>query len=152
MITIAALFFIVAVLGLVYFSFVLQRNHEAVKKSVSINGHIIETEISKSFAQLSKGLSGRTSLDEGKGMLFIFNFPAKYGFWMKDMKFPLDMIWIKNGKITGIEKNVLPPPQTGGLKIYYPPGAIDRVLEVNAGESDKIGIKTGDQIEYLSIN
>jgi len=89
------------------------------------------------------GLSNRESLPTGRGMLFLFDRASLHGFWMKDMRFPLDLIWIREGRVIGISENLLPegssPQQT-----YYPSSAVDAVFEINADEAAKAGIKIGD--------
>jgi uncharacterized membrane protein (UPF0127 family) len=73
---------------------------------------------------------------------------------MKDMLIPLDFIWVANGKIVKIDKNVpAPAPNTpdGNLKTYSPGTPIDYVLEVNAGFSDKNNIKVGDSVNLSGI-
>lgn len=90
----------------------------------------------------SKGLSGREAMAEDQGMLFVFAKPDKYFFWMKDMKFALDMIWLdKYGKIIYIKRDAKPEsyPETFGI-------AEDAkfVLEVVSGFSDKHNLKVGD--------
>jgi uncharacterized membrane protein (UPF0127 family) len=75
-------------------------------------------------------------------------------FWMKDMRFDLDIVWIKDNKIIGIAKNI-PKPAAGTadekLPTYSPPSPIDQVLEVNAGWTDKYKIKTGDEVRYENL-
>jgi uncharacterized membrane protein (UPF0127 family) len=98
---------------------------------------------------LKQGLSGREKLTDTQGMMFNFKNTsyAKPGFWMKDMKFNLDLIWIKNNIIIGITKNV-PAPKTKDekLPVYYPPSPIDTALEVNAGWSDAHNVTIGTKI------
>lgn len=80
-----------------------------------------------------RGLSYTASLDKNTGKLFVFNTVGKYGFWMKDMNYALDLIWIDdNLKIIAINKDVLPESYPN---IFYPPQDIKYVLEVNAGFS-----------------
>ena len=81
-------------------------------------------------------------------MLFFFPESAKAAFWMKNVKFPIDIIWIENNKVVGIEKNVQPQPGVADsdLALYYSPGLIRHVLEVNAGFSDSNGIENGDEV------
>jgi hypothetical protein len=85
-------------------------------------------------------------------MYFIFDKPGNYGFWMKDMKFPIDIIWISGDEVVGIDENAEPEPgePLSDLKIYYPPREIDRVLEVNAGAAEKYNLKVGDTVTVLS--
>jgi len=54
-------------------------------------------------------------------------------FWMKDMLFPIDLYWIANEQIVGVEKNMLPPNDLNSqetMKVYYSPGMVDMVLEI----------------------
>lgn len=103
----------------------------------------------------AEGLSGVTSLGENEGMLFVFGTEGGYSskdvtpsFWMKDMLIPLDIIWINDGRIVKIDKDV---PISNPEKLYTPDTPIDYVLEVNAGFSDKNNLKIGDAAEGDSI-
>lgn len=69
-------------------------------------------------------------------------------FWMKEMHFPLDIIWIDNGKIVGIEKNA-PIPTSVNIPTFPSPTQVTNVLEVNAGFSDKNNLKTGDKVALI---
>ncbi len=101
-------------------------------------------EIADTMRSRTQGLSGRASLAENSGMLFVFPASFKYGFWMKDMNFPLDMVWIRDGKVVGVTADVPPPSGFLSLPSYFPPEAVDEVLEINAGTAAKLDIKAGD--------
>lgn len=106
----------------------------------------IEIETALSKEQQSLGLGNRDFLLEGKGMLFIYLNAAERIFWMKRMRFPLDIIWIANKKIVFIEKNIPPPlpfQKDSDLPTYGKGIVADMVLEVPAGFSDKNLIKVG---------
>lgn len=80
-----------------------------------------------------QGLSGTLSLPAESGKLFIFDKPDFYGFWMKDMAYSLDIVWIdETMKIVGITKDVFPDTYP---QVFYPPEKVRFVLEVNAGFS-----------------
>ena len=83
---------------------------ETTSKSISIKGKIIYVDIAKTDLELSRGLSGRLNLASDNGMLFVF---AKKDtspiFWMKNMLFPIDIIWIDDEKVVQIDKNIKPP-------------------------------------------
>lgn len=112
---------------------------------VKVAGREIKAEIADTEEKRSRGLSGRKNLPEGAGMLFIFEIPAKYSFWMKDMRFPLDIIWIdENKKIIAISENISPNTYPTS---FSPSDPVKYVLEVNAGWVGKNKIKTGDFIE-----
>ncbi len=90
-----------------------------------------------------RGLSGRAGLGPNEGMYFVFQQPDRYGFWMKEMRFPIDIIWISNGQIADITTNLPVPGPDGALPTYAPKVPIDRVLEVNAGFAEAHGLRIG---------
>ncbi|MES2314396.1 MAG: DUF192 domain-containing protein [Patescibacteria group bacterium] len=107
----------------------------------SVKAFVANTEASR-----EQGLSGQDSLPNGVGMLFVFNSSGKYGFWMKDMSFSLDLIWIDaNKKIVGVTKNVLPSSYPF---VFMPPKDILYVLEMNAGSVTEFGLTTGTSLKF----
>ncbi len=114
-------------------------------QSVEIDGQIFQVELATTSIEQARGLSGRASLAPDAGMLFVFSSMTSPSFWMHGMEFPLDIIWISGGKIVGIAKN-LPPATFGETTIYDPPQPVDRVLEINAGLSDRYGFRIGDAV------
>lgn len=94
--------------------------------------------------KLARGLGKRKKLCDSCAMLFVFQKEGNYSFWMKDMLFPLDIIWIYDNKVVDIEKNV--QADFGG--ILTPKNSVDAVLEINAGKSDKLGIEVGDELKF----
>ncbi len=115
-----------------------------------VSNHKIFVSLAKSEEEKRHGLSGQDRLTDEQGMLFDFTGEtnARPGFWMKEMKFDLDLIWIKNKKIIGITANVPSPKNAGDkLPLYSPPSAVDMVLEVNAGWSERNGVKAGDEVK-----
>ena len=99
----------------------------------------------------SVGLSRFDSLGTNDGMLFTFDQEnLKPPFWMKDMKFPIDIIWINDNKIIQIDKDVQPAQEgipESELTLYLPEEPVDYVLEVNAGHTEQNGINVGDKVE-----
>lgn len=133
-----------------YFFFFARPNQALSKSTVSIDGAAFRVELARTMAEEARGLSFRPSLGADEGMLFFFdNHPGIQSFWMKDMNFPLDIIWIGGGRVLGFAENAAPQPETPmwGLKIYNSPDGTDRVLEVNAGTVAKYHIKVGDAVE-----
>ncbi len=119
---------------------------------VRINGRTIPVELADTFDERSQGLSDRRSLESDSGMLFVFDEVEPVSFWMRRMHFALDIIWIRDGKIVGIERNVPPPaPNTDedDLPLYESNEAVSHVLEINAGEAE--GLNIGDSIEVTTI-
>lgn len=119
--------------------------------SIKIGENELSVEIVFTPDEIQLGLSGRNEIGSD-GMLFVINPPRQISFWMKDMLIPLDIIWISNEKITGIEKNV-PPPLSGTpenkLTNYPSPNPVDYVLELKAGDADFWGIKVLDVVTVL---
>jgi len=136
---------ILFVLGWYFFGFGKSEYKKAV---VQINENKFNVLVADDSAKRSKGLAVLNSLKENEGMLFIFDYADKYGFWMKDMKFAIDIIWIKDNKIVDITPNVAPEPNKSifSLQTYYPSEAVDKVLEVAAGTAEKYNIKINDEI------
>lgn len=115
--------------------------------SVKIGEKVLKVEVADTKIKQEQGLSGREGLDESSGMLFIFNVPSNYAFWMKDMKFPIDIIWIdQNLKIVHIEKDL--SPETYPL-IFKPEIPAKYVLEISAGLSSKSNFRVGDLIQFI---
>ena len=118
------------------------------KKIVVINDIEIEVETADNQEKRTKGLSDKKNLPDGQGMLFVFDKPGLYSFWMKDMKFPLDFVWINNNKVVAINENMNP-------ENYQTPDSImlnkefDRVIELNADSIKKMNIKIGDTMSIL---
>lgn len=125
------------------------KGSEDYNKELILGGKVFHVEIASSTMDKITGLSGRDSLGGDEGMLFTYDNPGSYGFWMKGMKFPIDIIWINGDKIAGFAESAQPEPGKSlwGLKIYYPPESIDKVLEVNAGTVKSLGIKVGDGLK-----
>lgn len=114
--------------------------------TVKIDNTVIEVEIAETPLARERGLSGRKTLGENKGMLFVFGEKNYHSFWMKEMKFPIDIIWISDDKVVDIAHNV-PIVASEFLKIYQPKEPVNFVLEVNAGFSEKHDVKVGDRVE-----
>lgn len=114
--------------------------------NISIDNHTFNIVTATTVSEQEKGLGNRTSLNTNSGMLFIFNTPGNYGFWMKDMEFPLDIIYINNNKIINIF-TLKKPNNNSQLQIVYPKKPSKYVLEINANLSKKYNLKTGDSVK-----
>lgn len=123
----------------------------ALQKSVStveINNKIFQVELAQSAQEHYQGLSGRQSLAEDKAMLFVFDDYAQRTFVMRDMSFPLDIIWIKDNQVIGCEKSVpILDVITYEISQVISSEPVNYALEVNAGLCDKYNIKTNDWVD-----
>ena len=130
---------------------------DAEENTVIVDGQVFNVDVADTMEKRAQGLSGREPLLEKEGMLFIFPVAGSYGFWMKDMKFDLDIVWIKGDTVVGVTANVPAPfdsaqgkPAGGSmftLQNYYPPAPVDKVLEISAGATAKYGINAGDKVK-----
>jgi len=122
------------------------------KPTVTIDSKVISVEIAKTNEEREKGLSDVASLEANSGMLFVFDDGGKIPtFWMKGMIMPIDILWISDGKIIRIDKNVpAPTPNTpdSKLKTYSAGRPVNYVLEMTAGFSDSNSIKVGDSVSF----
>lgn len=110
---------------------------------VKIAGQIYHLEVADTDAQRRKGLGDRDSLCDDCGMLFEFEAPGRYPFWMKDMRFSIDILWLSGQKVVSIERVVSPDL----LGILTPDVAADKVLELNAHSADVLSV--GDEVSFL---
>lgn len=116
---------------------------------VKINGHKISIELATSAKQHARGLSYRKEILVDTGMLFIFNRLDRPGFWMKDMNFPIDIIWLDaNRNVVHLNKNLSPDTYP---KIFQSPLPIKYVLEIKAGEADRLNIKVGSHLSFKHL-
>jgi uncharacterized membrane protein (UPF0127 family) len=124
-------------------------------EAFSVDGAQFTVEVASSVLEQSRGLSFRPSLGANDGMLFIFSTGTVQTFWMKDMNFPLDMIWISGNTVVGFAQNA-PAPTSGTqlwqLPIFSSPDKTDKVLEVDAGTVAKYNIKVGDTVTIGPAN
>ena len=130
------------------FKFLFLPNTTINPPYAKINNLTLELEIADDFNERKQGLSNRETLCKDCGMLFIFPDKQVRNFWMKDMNFPLDIIWINDDKIEGINENLLPEGEVPG-KTYSSILPVNYVLEINAGLANEYGLEAGDRIELI---
>ena len=117
--------------------------------NVTVNGLVLVADISATNEQRTKGLSVKDGLAENEAMLFVFDNQAEHRFWMKDMKFPIDIIWIDSDKtIVHIEHNLQPCPSGVLCTTYKPTDDSLYVLETVGGFAEKYGIVKGTPVEF----
>ncbi len=113
-------------------------------KTITVGSVEVRVEVASTLAEREQGLSGRLSLPQGSGMLFIFPAPTIPGFWMKDMHLALDIIWAdSSGVIVTISRNIAPETYPS---VFRPTAPVLYVLEVPAGWAFAHGIAEGMRI------
>lgn len=114
---------------------------------VIINDQVINVQVSKTIYQQITGLSNRDSLDANSGMLFVYGTYKIRSFWMNEMNFPLDIIWIRDDAVVDISANL--PASLADQKelpTYQPKIEVNYVLEVNSGFAELHNIQIGDKV------
>ncbi len=112
-------------------------------------GHLImSVEVARTAAEKAKGLSGRENLAEESGLLFVWDKAGQYQFWMKEMRFPIDIIWIgPDRKIVDFTDSARPESFP---RIFTSREPAQYVLEARAGFFQKNNLKIGDPVELAT--
>lgn len=117
------------------------REHD---RTLHLAGHEYSLEVANNSAERTKGLSGRDGLGQQSGMLFAYDVTAKRCFWMKDMRFSIDIVWVDpQQKITHIQSRVAPSsyPQTYCADARY-------VIELPAGTAERHDLRVGRRLTF----
>jgi uncharacterized membrane protein (UPF0127 family) len=116
---------------------------------VRLAGNALKLVVANSPKAKSEGLSNKGEIPQD-GMIFFFYERSILSFWMKEMRFPIDIVWIDGNKVIGIEKHVqipVPYARVNELKIYNSNDVADIVVELAAGAADKLNIVPGSILE-----
>jgi len=124
--------------------FLLVRKVSNGYDNIEINNTSFKVKIAENSSEWKIGLSNTANLEEKEGMLFIFPILAERSFYMKNMNFAIDLLWIKDNIIVGMEKNMLPD---NGEKYYDSVEEIDMVLELKAGSIDNYNLNINNIIK-----
>ncbi|HMA78603.1 MAG TPA: DUF192 domain-containing protein [Candidatus Paceibacterota bacterium] len=113
-----------------------------IQYTMSVSEAFISVTISDEPHEWRQGLSGTRNLDDQTGMLFVFDSEDRYGMWMKDMNYPLDILWIDNDfTVVHVEENVSPESYP---KVFSSPVPARFVLEVPAYTIESFKLQVGD--------
>lgn len=117
------------------------------KAFVRIKNKEFKVELANTLETRTKGLSGRKKISEDEAMLFVFENSGYHSFWMKDMSFDIDIIWIYYDTIVDIQENIKHPSvPKQDLEIYSPKLKANMALEILAGTASKYRFSVGDQV------
>ncbi len=126
---------------------ICETNPTLETKELVIDKVTLTAEVAASQSEKYKGLSGRTCIDEDRAMLFDYDSPGNYCFVMRDMNFPIDMVWLDEGrKVITIKDNAI--PENYPAESYCPDGQAKYIVEVAAGLANKLGWSAGKQFEF----
>ncbi len=118
-------------------------------QNIEIAGEVLTVMVADTPALRFKGLSGTNLTDKKQGMLFVFATPDYYTFVMRDMDYPIDIIWVKNGEIVEIAPNLAPEKGVPEAELtrYRPRMSATHVIELPAGFVEKHNVKIGDTVK-----
>lgn len=124
-------------------------NHDGYKQvDVEVNGFQIVADIAATGEQRSKGLAVKDDLEENQGMLFVFAKPSEHAFWMYNMKFPIDIIWLDSDRTVVHIEHGLEPCGPASCPTYRPDEKALYVLETVAGFAEMHDVTEGTIIEF----
>jgi len=129
--------------------------HSIYNTKLQVGKQHISVEVADTPSKQTKGLSGKKELKDGTGMIFPYSPPRRVSFWMPDMNFPIDIIYIKDNTIFQIYHNVPNHPSDfpkEKLPSYPSSGPVDLVLEVPAMWCQNNQIQEGSQVHILTDN
>ncbi len=110
------------------------------------SGNIL-ARLATSSEDLERGLSGTKSLSYDEGMLFVFQESGSRGFWMHDMSYSIDIIWLnQEKKVIGVTSDISPETYPN---IFFPPEPVKYVLELNAGYAEENNIASGTPLTFV---
>ncbi len=114
--------------------------------SIEYKGHTIAVKLAETDATREQGLSGTPSLAPDTGMFFIFEKPGNWGFWMKDMVYHIDIVWLdSNFRIVHIAENLTPATYP---TVFYPNTNAMYVLEIRAFDARRYNFVQGAQLQF----
>lgn len=113
--------------------------------SMSARGQTVYLSVARTEQQQSDGLMFVRELPPDRGMLFVFDPAQPVGFWMKDTLIPLDMIFVRNGRIVTIDREV-PPCTSDPCPNYSSGAAVDQVIELAGGRARELGLQPNHQL------
>ena len=119
--------------------------------TVELGDESVEATLAETSEEQTLGLGYRDELADGTGMLFVYDEPGMHSFWMKGMRFCLDIVWIENGQIVGAAERVCPSPAgtpDADLPRFQSPEPVRYVLEVPAGWLDEHGLGEGTPVTF----
>jgi len=138
---------IISILLLLFVGLFLFFDWSGEIKQVIIGEKTFFVEVARTKMELERGLSLHIPLLDNQGMLFVFPKEDIHRFWMKDMTFSIDIVWIDSKlKIVGIEKNISPDTYP---KTFSPETKSRYVLEIPAGQADFLSLKVGQSVEFI---
>ncbi len=112
------------------------------------SGKVLQVEVMQNDEDRAMGLMFRPSLAQDRGMLFVFEQPDFHGFWMKNCKFPIDMVWLDEDKKVVHLAEAVPPCKAEPCPVYQPLRRASYVIEMNAGQARREKTVVGTTVTF----
>lgn len=113
---------------------------------IRIAGRNVKVSIADTPKSRERGLSGQAGLGRDEGMLFVFPEDGRHSFWMKDMRFPIDIVWLSaDGRVITIAPDVSPDTYP---RSFVPAAPARYVVELPAGFAETYNLKVGDIVRF----
>jgi len=123
--------------------------------TVMIGPAVFTVQVAENHLSRAKGLSGQLGLPDNHGMLFVFESPSIQTFWMKDMLFPIDIVWISDTCLVDSITPDIPIPlgslEADKLPKYQSNNPVKYVLEITQGQTEIQDIKAGDPVSFQGV-
>ncbi len=124
----------------------------ASEQEITINEVTYSVSIARSPEEKQVGLSDRENLGDNDGMLFVCDEKDRYQFWMRNMNFPIDIIYISDNTVVDVIENAQPPEDENATpEVYTPDEPANYVLELKAGQAERAGIEVGNTITLPNL-
>jgi len=123
--------------------------------TITVSEEALRVQVVQEIPDVTLGLGYRNGLEPGTGMLFLFDQTSTQSFWMKGMRFCLDIVWITDNQILGAAEGACPDPpgtEDADRASYVSPGPVEYVLEVPAGWLDEHGLGNGTPVDLSGID
>jgi hypothetical protein len=142
---------ILIIIALIVRAVWINYREEREPHTVRVGDSTFDVNIADSPFRRMRGLAGLEALPEDEGLLMLFGEKDTPTIWPKNLKFPIDIVWIDDSTVVGVEKNAIAESNfvLDGIKLYIPGQPINKVLQINAGLADKLGIGPG---RWVDIN
>lgn len=133
------IFITILVLFISYITYINYFNQN--KCFITLNGKNFNVSLATTPSERAQGLSGTEKLAQNSGKLFVFEKSDLHGFWMKDMNYPIDIIWFdENWEVVGLAQNIAPSTYPN---VFYPQTFAKYVLEINANNTQELNFGFG---------
>ncbi|WP_017741164.1 DUF192 domain-containing protein [Scytonema hofmannii] len=142
--------FLAATSPLIYIALFHHPQKLPISATLTSNNQTIELEVAKQPHELEKGLRFRKAIPMNRGMLFVPQNPQQINVWMKNMNFPIDIVFIRNGSVKSIIKNVKPCGKEP-CPIYSSQTEVDKVIELPASTTNNLNLKSGSKVNIKFV-